>query len=75
MASLLILAKLFSEHFRSAPNWALGLASVVWLAATQANMWTGVVKAGYSVMEELPVMLLLFLVPAAIAVLVRWRYL
>ena len=34
MASILILAKLFSEHFRSAPNWALALGLGLWLAAT-----------------------------------------
>lgn len=75
MASLLILAKLFSEHFPSAPNWALALGLSLWLAVTAANMWIGVSKAGYSVAEELPILLLLFVVPAAAAVLVRWRFL
>lgn len=75
MASLLILAKLFSEHFPSAPAWALALGLSFWLAATGANMWIGVAKAGYSVTEELPILLLLFAVPAAAAVLVRWRFL
>ncbi len=75
MASLLIVAKLFSEHFPSAPNWALALGLSLWLAATGANMWIGVTKAGYSAAEELPILLLLFAVPAAVAVLVRWRFL
>jgi hypothetical protein len=75
MASLLILAKLFSEHFPSASNWALALGLCLWLAATGANMWIGVSKAGYGVAEELPILLLLFAVPAAAAVLVRWRLL
>jgi hypothetical protein len=75
MASLLILAKLFSEHFPSAPTWALALGLSLWLAATGANMWLGVAKADYSVAEELPILLLLFAVPAAAAVLVRWRFL
>jgi hypothetical protein len=39
------------------------------------NMWTGVAKAGYSVAEELPVFALIFLVPVAVAILVRWRFL
>lgn len=75
MASLLIAAKLFSEHFPSAPNWALALGLSLWLVATGANMWIGVAKAGYSIADELPILLLLFAVPAAVAVLVRWRLL
>jgi hypothetical protein len=38
-------------------------------------MWIGISKAGYSVAEELPILLLLFVVPVAAAVLVRWRFL
>ena len=75
MAALLIVGKLFSAHFPSAPNWALALGLALWLAATGANLWIGVSKAGYSVGEELPVFLLLFVVPAAAAVLARWRLL
>lgn len=74
-ASLLVLAKLFSEHYPSAPNLALAIGLSLWLAATGTNMWIGVSKAGYSVTEELPILLLLFVVPAAVAVLVRWRFL
>ncbi len=75
MAALLILARLFSEHFPSAPNWALGGGLALWLAATGTNMWIGVSKAGYSVGEELPILLLLFGLPAVAAVLLRWRLL
>jgi len=34
---------------------------------SEFNLWVGVNKAGYSVGEELPIMLLLFLLPAALA--------
>jgi len=74
LAATLITSKLFSEHFPSAPNWALAGALAVWLAVTGFNMWIGVSKAGYSVAEELPILLLLFAVPAAAAVLARWRF-
>lgn len=74
MASALIAARLFSEHLPAAPNWALAGALAVWLAITGANMWIGVTKAGYSVSDELPILLLLFAVPAAAAVFVRWRF-
>lgn len=73
MASLLIVSKLFSEHFPSAPNWALASGLTIWLGITGVNMWVGVSKAGYSAAEELPILLLLFAVPAAVAALVRWR--
>jgi hypothetical protein len=75
MSSFLIVAKLFSEHFPSAPNWALALGLGLWLAVTGVNMWIGVSKAGYSVAEELPILALLFLMPAVAAILVRWRFL
>jgi hypothetical protein len=36
------------------------------------NMWLGVSKVGYSVAEEIPFFLIVFAVPAAVA-LVIWR--
>ena len=75
MSSFLIVAKLFSEHFPSAPNGALVLGLGLWLAVTGVNMWIGVSKAGYSVAEELPILALLFLMLAVAAILVRWRFL
>ena len=75
MSSFLIVAKLFSEHFPSAPNWALALGLGLWLVVTAVNMWIGVSKAGYSVAEELPILALLLLMPAVAAILVRWRFL
>jgi hypothetical protein len=75
VASIPILARLFSEHFPSAPNWALAPGLSLRLAATGANMRIGVSKAGYAVADEPPILLLLFAVPAVAAVLIRWRFL
>jgi hypothetical protein len=47
---------------------------VLWLAGAGINMWVGVSKAGYSVDEEAPIFLLVFGIPAAVAVFVWWRY-
>jgi hypothetical protein len=47
----------------------------VWLVIAAANMWIGVAKAGYSVAAELPIFALIFGVPAAVALLVRWKFL
>lgn len=44
----------------------------VWLVGAAINMWVGVAKAGYSVAEEAPIFLVVFAVPAAVALLVAW---
>jgi hypothetical protein len=46
----------------------------LWFVAAAANMYVGVTRAGYSFMEELPIFLLIFLVPAAVAVLLRFKF-
>jgi hypothetical protein len=39
----------------------------VWLACAAFNMWVGVARAGYPLSDELPVFLVVFAVPAAVA--------
>ena len=46
----------------------------IWLAVALINMWVGVSRAGYSVAEELPIMLVIFAIPAAAAAFVWWRF-
>jgi len=38
------------------------------------NMWFGVNKAGYSVKDEAPVALLVFAVPAIVAIVIWWKF-
>ena len=45
----------------------------LWLVAAGINMWLGVSKAGYSVAEEAPIFLVVFAIPAAVALMVLWR--
>jgi hypothetical protein len=45
----------------------------VWLAAALINMWIGVSRAGYSVAEELPIFLAIFLIPGITAAFIWWR--
>jgi hypothetical protein len=45
----------------------------LWFIAAAANLWIGVAKAGYSFMEELPIFLVIFGVPAAAAGFVWWK--
>jgi hypothetical protein len=46
----------------------------IWLAAAGINMWVGVAHAGYTVVEELPIFLLIFALPAAAAAFVWWKF-
>ena len=48
---------------------------VIWFVAAAANMWIGVSQAGYLFQEELPIFLLIFLLPSAAAILVKWKFL
>jgi hypothetical protein len=45
----------------------------VWLAAAIVNMSVGVVSAGYTVWQELPIALVVFAVPALVAAVFGWR--
>lgn len=57
---------------------ALGKAAIlfvpVWLLAAIANLWIGVSKAGFTVRQELPVLLVVFGIPAAVAAYIGWRF-
>lgn len=70
-----LLSRLFAHDYPSAPTVATASVVLLWLAITLFNMWVGVSKAGYSVSEELPILLLLFGLPAIAAVLLRWKVL
>lgn len=45
----------------------------IWFVVAAVNMWIGIAHAGYSFREELSIFLLIFLLPAAAALLVKWR--
>ena len=46
----------------------------VWLVAALVNMWIGVSRAGYSVMEELPIFLAIFAIPGIAAAFIWWKF-
>ena len=75
LASMLILGRLFSTNYPSATMSATACFVVLWLAIATVNMWVGVSKAGYSVGDQLPIFLLIFAVPAAIAIMLKWKFL
>ena len=70
----LALARMLSGSSRSF-TIATTAFVVVWLFAAAANTWVGVARAGYAFREELPIFLLIFLLPAVVAVAVQWKLL
>ncbi|MBG0874908.1 hypothetical protein H0X91_33560 [Burkholderia sp. 9777_1386] len=72
VAGLLLLAVflLFGQLW-NASGPLLGIAAKVfvpvWFGVSLANLWVGVYRAGFGVHEELPVLLIVFGVPAVIA--------
>jgi uncharacterized membrane protein YwaF len=59
------------------PEWSAAGAKIfiaLWLLAALANLWVGVSRAGYTVLEELPIFLLIFAIPAALAAYVWWKF-
>jgi len=75
LGASLVLARLFAENYPSATTAATAAFLVLWLALTGFNMWVGVTQAGYSAAEEWPILLLLFGIPAAVAVVLKWKFL
>lgn len=68
-------AKLLFANLAGATRYATLAFLAIWFAVAAANMWVGVTRAGYSVAEELPIFLLIFGLPAVIAVFVKWKFL
>jgi hypothetical protein len=73
LAASLVLGRLFSTNYPGATSVATVAYVALWFAIAAANMWVGVAKAGYSVAEELPIFALVFALPAAVAILLKWK--
>jgi hypothetical protein len=73
LAASLLLGRLFSANYPGATFVATIAYVALWLVIAGVNMWVGVAKAGYSFAEELPIFLLIFAVPAAAAILLKWK--
>ena len=74
LAASALLGRLFSANFPGATLAATVAYVALWFVIAGANMWIGVAKAGYSVTEELPIFLLIFGLPAAAAVVLKWKF-
>jgi multisubunit Na+/H+ antiporter MnhG subunit len=68
------IARLVSGSDATAMTRATAAFVALWFFAAAWNMWVGVNHAGYSFSEELPIFLLIFLLPAVVAIGVRWKF-
>ncbi|KWF27857.1 hypothetical protein WL84_12330 [Burkholderia cenocepacia] len=73
VAGVLLLAVflLFGQLWDTQPtslNWAAKAFVVIWFGVSVFNLWIGVYRAGYGVREELPIFVIVFGVPAVLAV-------
>jgi hypothetical protein len=66
------LAGKFSPAAMTAATWTF---VAIWFVAAATNMWVGVSRAGYSFQDELPIFLLIFLLPTAVALFAKWKFL
>ncbi|WP_018183117.1 hypothetical protein [Kaistia granuli] len=73
---LLCLFLLFGKLWGgAAPDFALAvkLFIPIWALIAIINLWVGVTRAGYSMREELPILVLVFATPAILAGVAFWR--
>jgi hypothetical protein len=74
LAASIMLGKLFSSNYPAATFAATIIFVALWLGISGANLWVGVAKAGYSLSDEFPIFLLIFGVPAVVAIFLKWRF-
>lgn len=67
-----LFGRLWSTDSSQLPTALLAFIGT-WLLVSVANLWVGVSRAGYAVREELPILLLVFAVPALVAGVIFWR--
>jgi hypothetical protein len=55
-------------------GFAVKLFLPLWLVASLVNLWVGVSRAGYTVLQEMPFFSLVFGLPAAFAILLFIKF-
>ena len=63
LALTVLLARLIDRPIRTLLPFFLA----VWFVGAAVNMWVGIQHAGYTFLDELPIFLLIFGLPAAVA--------
>jgi len=73
---VLLAVCLFAGHSLGAASGLAAGALIflpLWLIGAGINLYLGVRTAGYSVREEMPIFLLVFAIPAVVALLAWWK--
>jgi apolipoprotein N-acyltransferase len=73
LAAWLLVARSISKGRAETVRTAVLAFVAVWFVAAAINLWIGVSQAGYSFLEELPIFLVIFGIPAALALLAGRR--
>ncbi len=78
IAGGLMLLAIFTSVGRLPAGWRGMSAAVfvfvpVWFVCSGINMYLGVKRAGYSIADETPIFLVVFLIPGAAALFSWWR--
>jgi hypothetical protein len=71
LSALLLLATAWTTT-RPVTGLSVSIFLGIWAVISVLNLWIGVYRAGYSLFEELPIMALVFLVPAVVSILAAW---
>lgn len=66
--------RLLGSNSATATSTAVKVFVPIWFLAAAINMWIGVTRAGYSLTEELPIFLLIFLLPSGVALFILWKF-
>ena len=74
-AVCLAVGKFFGSASPASMAYATGAFGVIWFLIAAGNLWVGVTQAGHSFEEELPIFLVIVLLPVATAVFVKWKFL
>jgi len=73
LAACIVVARLTGSNSATVGT-AIKIFIAIWFVVATVNLWMGVTRAGYSFLEELPIFLLIFLLPVAAAVFVKWKF-
>ncbi len=73
LAACIVVARRLGGSAAAPVGSAIAVFVAIWFVLAAINMWFGVARAGYSFKEELPIFLLIFLLPAVAAVFIKWK--
>jgi len=67
----LIAGRVMTGSIAAGAGGAVKVFIPIWLLVALGNMWLGVTRAGYTVAQESPIFLVVFLIPAIVTWLTR----